>query len=104
MYIYQITNLINGKIYIGQTNNIQKRWANHKCSNDPDMAIARALRKYGINNFKFEVLFRGLTPDEANQKEIELIKEKGSLVPHGYNVATGGKESLGWARTTQTHI
>lgn len=90
MYIYQITNLINGKIYIGQTNNIQKRWANHKCNNDPDMVIARALRKYGVDNFHFEILLRGLTPEEANQKEVELIKEKNSLVPNGYNVATGG--------------
>ena len=98
MYIYQITNLINGKIYIGQTNNIQKRWANHRCSNDPNMAIARALRKYGIDNFKFEVLLRGLTPDEANQKEIELIKEKNSLIPYGYNVATGGKRIDGVSR------
>lgn len=98
MYIYQITNLINGKIYIGQTNNIQKRWANHRCNNDPDMVIARALRKYGIDNFKFEVLLRGLTPDEANQKEIELIKEKNSLVPYGYNVATGGKRIDGISR------
>lgn len=98
MYIYQITNLINGKIYIGQTNNIQKRWANHRCNNDPDMVIARALRKYGIDNFKFEVLLRGLTPDEANQKEIELIKEKNSLVPYGYNVATGGKRIDGVSR------
>ena len=98
MYIYQITNLINGKIYIGQTNNIQKRWANHRCNNDPNMVIARALRKYGIDNFKFEVLLRGLTPDEANQKEIELIKEKNSLIPYGYNVATGGKRMDGVSR------
>ena len=98
MYIYQITNLINGKIYIGQTNNVQKRWANHRCSSDPNMVIARALRKYGVDNFKFEVLLRGLTPDEANQKEIEFIKEKNSLVPYGYNVATGGKRIDGVSR------
>ena len=98
MYIYQITNLINGKIYIGQTNNVQKRWANHRCNNDPNMVIARALRKYGVDNFKFEVLLRGLTPDEANQKEIEFIKEKNSLVPYGYNVATGGKRIDGVSR------
>lgn len=98
MYIYQITNLINGKIYIGQTNNVQKRWANHRCNNDSNMVIARALRKYGVDNFKFEVLLRGLTPDEANQKEIELIKEKNSLVPYGYNVATGGKRIDGVSR------
>ena len=62
------------------------------------MVIARAIRKYGIDNFKFEVLLRGLTPDEANQKEIELIKEKNSLVPYGYNVATGGKRIDGVSR------
>ena len=62
------------------------------------MAIARALRKYGVDNFKFEVLLRGLTPDEANQKEIEFIKEKNSLVPYGYNVATGGKRIDGASR------
>ena len=90
MYIYQITNLINNKIYIGQTNNIARRWANHKCNNDSNMVIARAIRKYGADNFKFEVLLRNLTPEEANIKEIELIKEKNSLVPNGYNVSTGG--------------
>jgi group I intron endonuclease len=97
MYIYQIMNLINGKIYIGQTNNIQRRWANHKCSKDPDMVIARALRKYGVDNFHFEILLRGLTPEEANQKEVELIKEKNSLVPNGYNVATGGNRIDGYS-------
>lgn len=90
MYIYQITNLINNKIYIGQTNNIKKRWSNHKNSNDPNMVIARAIRKYGKENFKFEVLLKNLSPEEANQKEIELIKEKESLIPNGYNVASGG--------------
>ena len=90
MYIYQITNLINNKIYIGQTNNIKKRWSNHKNSNDPNMVIARAIRKYGKENFKFEVLLKNLSPEEANLKEIELIKEKESLIPNGYNVASGG--------------
>ena len=66
MYIYQITNLINNKIYIGKTNNPQKRWDNHKCSNDPNMVIARALRKYGINNFKFEVLYRNISIEDID--------------------------------------
>ena len=90
MYVYQITNIVNNKIYIGITNNIKKRWDNHKCSNDPDMVIARAIRKYGQDNFRFEALFRNLSIEEAKEKEIQLIKEKDCRVPNGYNVSKGG--------------
>lgn len=76
MYLYQITNLINGKLYIGQTNNIEKRWSNHKCCNCPDMAIAKAIKKYGVENFKFEVLFRNVPIEEIDELEIKTIKEK----------------------------
>lgn len=55
------------------------------------MVIARAIKKYGVDNFKFEVLLSDLTQEEADKKEIQLIKEKDCLVPNGYNVATGGK-------------
>ena len=44
MYVYQITNLINGKIYIGITNDYIKRWSNHRCCNSPNMVIARAIK------------------------------------------------------------
>lgn len=90
MYLYQITNLINGKIYIGQTNNIQKRWSNHKCGNAPHQVIARAIKKYGVENFKFEILYRNISIEEIDNLEINTIKEKNSLVPNGYNVSKGG--------------
>ena len=67
MYLYQITNLINNKVYIGQTNNITKRWSNHKCCNSPDMVIAKAIKKYGIENFKFEVLYRNVPVEEIDE-------------------------------------
>ena len=89
MYVYQITNLINNKIYIGITNNYKKRWQNHKCNKT--MVIGKAIQKYGANNFKFEILFYGLSIEEAEKKEISLIKEKDCLVPKGYNVDKGGK-------------
>lgn len=98
MYIYQITNLINNKIYIGQTNNIKKRWSNHKCGNNSNMIIARAIKKYGVENFKFEILYRNLSLEEANIKEIQLIKEKNSRVPNGYNIASGGDRIDGYSR------
>ena len=76
MYLYQITNLINNKVYIGQTNNITKRWSNHKCCNSPDMVIAKAIKKYGIENFKFEVLYRNVPIEEIDELERKTILEK----------------------------
>lgn len=90
MYVYKITNLINNKKYIGITNDYKKRWSNHKCGNSKNMVIAKAIKKYGVENFHFEILFQNLTLEEANQKEIELIKTENSLVPFGYNVSSGG--------------
>lgn len=95
MYLYQITNLINGKIYIGQTNNITKRWSNHKCCNSPHMVITKAIQKYGVENFKFEVLYRNISIDEIDELEIKTIQEKNCQVPNGYNVTDGGVGNRG---------
>lgn len=48
--IYKIENLINHKIYIGQSINIEKRFLVHKTSND-GCYIHNAIQKYGIMNF-----------------------------------------------------
>lgn len=90
MYLYQITNLINGKIYIGQTNNIQKRWSNHRCCSSPDMVIAKAIKKYGVENFKFEILYKNIAIEDIDELEQKIIEQKHSRVPNGYNVAIGG--------------
>ena len=60
--IYLITNIINNKKYVGQSTDIQRRWKDHiRFSSDQDKNIYcpklyRAINKYGIDNFKFEVL------------------------------------------------
>lgn len=95
MYLYQITNLINNKIYIGKTNNITKRWSNHRCGNNKNMVIARAIKKYGKENFKFEVLYKNVPIEEIDNLEIKTIKEKNCRVPNGYNVAEGGQGGVG---------
>lgn len=92
LYLYQITNLINGKLYIGQTNNIQKRWSNHRSCPNTDTAIARAIRKYGADNFKFEVLYRNVPIEEIDDLEIKTIEEKNSCIPNGYNISKGGQK------------
>lgn len=67
--IYKITNKLNGKCYIGQSTNIKKRWENHRSMNgNEDYPLYRAFRKYGVNNFKFEVL------EECNKEELEHME------------------------------
>lgn len=91
-YLYQITNNINNKIYIGITNDYKKRWSNHCCKTGT--VISNAIHKYGKENFSFEILKEGLTPEEASELEILTIQSKNSRVPNGYNVAFGGMNQI----------
>jgi len=53
--IYIITNNTNGKVYIGQSWDIMRRWASHRC-NERCPYLAMAFKKYGIENFSFSIL------------------------------------------------
>lgn len=92
MYVYKITNKINNKKYIGITNDPKKRWHNHQYSSR-ETAISRAIKKYGAGNFNFEVLYSGLSLEEAQKTEQELIKLYNTLTinGNGYNVTLGGE-------------
>lgn len=92
--IYKITNLINGKIYIGQSVHPNKRWQEHNQrakTNLDNYPIHLAIQKYGQENFSFEVL--EWTEDYDN-RERELIKEFNSLSPNGYNILEGGHSPI----------
>ena len=81
----------NCKVYIGITS--QKpiyRWDNGN-GYKRNILFNRAIKKYGWDSIKHEVLFEGLTKEQAEQKEIELIAEyKSDQKEHGYNIASGG--------------
>lgn len=87
-YIYKITNKINNKIYIGQTNDIKKRFNSHK--NNKKSVISKAINKYGVDNFIFEIIETINTIEEANSLEIKYINKFNSIAPNGYNIASGG--------------
>jgi group I intron endonuclease len=93
-FIYKITNSVNDKIYYGQTksNPPSHRWNRHKYSSKKDckVPIHCAMRLYGIDKFKFEIVCSCNTLDELNKKEIELITTNNSLCPNGYNIMKGG--------------
>ena len=94
--IYKITNLINGKIYIGQSINIDKRIKEHfwKALNKNDIsynsALHSAMRKYGLENLQWEIV-EECEISEIDEKEIFYIKKFHSLTPNGYNILQGGQ-------------
>lgn len=88
MWIYKITNIQNNKIYIGQTiRPIQNRFHRHMndaLNNILDTHFARAIRKYGKDNFIIEQIDQAQTQDELNKKEQYWIQYYNS-VQNGYN-------------------
>lgn len=100
VYKHTLSKEISGKendmVYIGITckKNIKQRWLSGR-GYDYNLHFSNAIKKYGWNNFLHDVLFEGLTKDEAEQKEIELIAYYDSTNPKkGYNHSLGGN-SLG---------
>ena len=92
-YIYKITNKINGKSYIGQTTDYQRRFREHRnkgYGEEPNKPLYNAFDKYGINNFDFEVI-EDLT-ENYNEREKYWIQYYNTLLPNGYNVEPGGEE------------
>ena len=88
MWIYKITNIQNNKVYIGQTiRPIQDRFHRHindALNNILDTHFARAIRKYGKNNFIIEQIDQAQTQNELNKKEQYWIQYYNS-VQEGYN-------------------
>lgn len=89
--IYKITNNINGKIYVGQSNNIQRRFLEHKNRGTISrIPVDIAMQKYGKENFSFEVV-EECTIVQLNQKEMHWINYFNS-VENGYNCSIGGEQ------------
>lgn len=90
--IYKIQNLIDGKIYIGQSVHIQARFNQHKneAKNGNTRPLYNAIRKYGIENFSFEVI-EECSKEKLNEREIYWIKKYDSF-HNGYNLTPGGNE------------
>lgn len=86
-YIYKITNLINDKYYIGKHSSEDIQLDNYMGSGN---LIQLALRKYGISNFKRQILFEYQDQNQAYQKQKELVNQNMVKNPNSYNIRIGG--------------
>lgn len=89
--IYKTTNTVNGKIYIGkhQTQNLEDGYLGS------GKLLRQAIDKYGVENFRKEILFVFDNEADMNDKEAELVTEEFVLQESNYNLCVGGRG--GWS-------
>lgn len=107
--IYKVTNKTNGKAYIGFDSKWPSRKSVHICEaitrKNKKYPLYRAIRKYGVENFVWEVLYQS----ENREHTLNIIENKMILEHnthfrdgHGYNMTYGGEGALGWIPSEET--
>ena len=91
-YVYQITNLLNGKIYVGKHKSTKHPLKNGYYGSGKQ--ITAAIKKYGIENFNKEVIYYCSSMEEMADKEAEIVTEDFVKRSDTYNMHKGG--SGGW--------
>mgnify|MGYP000390838279 CR=1 FL=1 len=86
MYIYKITNTINGKWYIGKHNGSDPHYMGS------GKLLKSAYKKYGLENFRKDIIESCSSIEELNRREVEIITELNAVLdPNSYNLASGGE-------------
>ena len=93
--IYSATNTVNNKKYIGQTTcALEKRKREHINSiNQQKFSFQKAMKKYGIENFLWEIIDYANSPGELDYKETYWINHFGTYGHKGYNMTIGGQKN-----------
>lgn len=87
--VYIHRNKINGKVYVGQSSNLEERWRCNGKNYFNSIKFFNAIKKYGWDNFSHEVLYSNLNKEAADILEKELIIKYNSI-QNGYNLKDGG--------------
>ena len=87
--IYRILNKTNGKVYIGQSKNLQRRMTDYTSCSSHSKQLNEDIKKFGLDNFSF-TLIEKCTEEELDKKETEYILKYKSNV-YGYNKNKRGK-------------
>lgn len=107
--IYRITNLLNNKVYIGQTKDPKTRWSRHKSdaklNKKTNYHLYDSMRKYGIDNFLFEIIVQTQNIENIDCLEIDCINLYNSTDPNiGYNNSPGGQSNKLVSKSTREKI
>lgn len=93
--VYKATNKINGKAYIGYTSNLRRRKNDHKHSaainKYPNVLFHKAIRKYGWDQFDWEILFESSDKSLVYDKMEPHFISKFDTINTGYNMCYGGQ-------------
>ena len=98
--IYSITNKNTGKMYIGQSINIEKRFKDHITKGNKKCYIDRSINKHGGDAFDFNILFE-CDKSQLSEEEQKFIKLYGTY-KNGYNLTWGGEGCSGYKHTAET--
>ncbi len=92
MYVYTITNVADGKVYVGKSRVPRSRWARHKLdAASGDTMLYRAMRKHGVAAFRFEIVEQCADDEASFEAEKRWIAKLGANEPgKGYNHTEGG--------------
>jgi len=105
--IYKVTNTINNKVYIGQTvGSLHSRKAKHLSLANIEKPLNyfhKALKKYGIDSFKWEIIEYCDSKKELDDMEFHYIKQHDSF-RNGYNMTLGGEGSIGRKHSEETRL
>lgn len=105
--IYAIENKVNGKMYIGQTINLKRRWANHKSKLKNNKHINQHLQnsynKYGKSKFKYKIIERNIPVEKLEEKETYYIHKYNSF-KGGYNLKKYGERGVIFSKKTLQKI
>lgn len=111
LVIYRIYNIESNKCYIGKCSNGLNRVIDHlRVFHNPKQdyrakLLYRAIRKHGIINFNYEIIYIANTEEELNLKEIEYIEKFNSINPNfGYNLTKGGTGGNTWGYLSENDL
>ena len=110
--IYKITNLVNGKIYIGESVDVHRRISQHKkigrskngYKRDKNKPLYRALKKYGIDNFSFEIIEKCSSDDRFEREKYWIsYYDCTTKSGKGYNQSDGGESGFGFNQMREAY-